>query len=829
MDTPLNIGELTFIEKINLTKLQYIVNNPSKYEAIIEAQEKDMRRHDKNYNAYAVFQKIINNSFKPAFLEGTEYAYLKVSYKKGSNCDNIGRWYCNKGIGLQPLCVSVRHTICDGIWVDVDQVNSHPNIFYTFMKKYGFHSELLQECINDRDNFLKKVSKDRDTAKTMVIATINGAKYKKNLVLVELYKQIKPCIQHVINLPEYGYILEHVQKTYPDDKNIEGKTISRILQVIENNLLECYVNFFNERGYLKDDQEPHHQIALIFDGFQLLSKKQVSDELLNQCRLHALSITGYDIPLKIKPFDNKLELPPNYADCADDLPGLLNKFRVGLNFFVEQHESLFKKAVHSDGGHKPVAEIAAALFKDTNVYDGHTEKWYYCNVQNIWKETNEPLILKGLLNIVQEAFEIYSRLIWNKIMDDKTLSDEQKDTLKEHSKAALKTSNKLNNSTFLSSVLKFKELYLKDKFLETHIDRKAYLFAFSNKVLDLTTNTVRNILCSDYIMTHTGYDYPEYVDEEHTKFLVSYFSTLFPNADMKDYILDTICTSMNGEKTEQYFNIHTGKGSNSKTTLNNLIDSMFGNYALRVSPENFTKPKKGTNDTGELYKARGKRRISTNEPESDSDNKLQTPILKGIADENCQTLIARSLYSNPIEFPITFQLDITCNNKPDLSSVDGGIARRVRIIDYKVKFVDNPDPNNVYEAKLDASVMKKMKSTETRNAFIIMIIERWKERVSKFPKIPVPQAIKDASQQYVDDCNVVLGFINQHYEITGKDNDTILSGILYTEFKSEHRASKIDSRKFKQDLENMPGIAWKHTKKGNVFTGLVPKQDSEDE
>ena len=53
-----------FHVKINLTKLKYIVNNPSKYEDIIQEQERDMRRYT-NYNAFAVFHKIISNSFVP--------------------------------------------------------------------------------------------------------------------------------------------------------------------------------------------------------------------------------------------------------------------------------------------------------------------------------------------------------------------------------------------------------------------------------------------------------------------------------------------------------------------------------------------------------------------------------------------------------------------------------------------------------------------------------------------------------------------------------------------------------------------------------------------
>ena len=61
------IQDLHFYEKINLTKLKYIINNPHKYESIISEQERDMRRY-KNYNAFAVFQKIVSNCVIPNYL-----------------------------------------------------------------------------------------------------------------------------------------------------------------------------------------------------------------------------------------------------------------------------------------------------------------------------------------------------------------------------------------------------------------------------------------------------------------------------------------------------------------------------------------------------------------------------------------------------------------------------------------------------------------------------------------------------------------------------------------------------------------------------------------
>ena len=145
----INIGETTYYEKINVAKLNYIINNISKYEEVIKEEEKDMRRKDKNYNVLSILHKIRDVISNDPYED--EIGYIKVEYIKGRNSNGIGRWYSKNGIGLQPLTGCIRHTICDGLWVDIDQVNSHPNIFHQKMKNYGFKSPLLDECIQNRE------------------------------------------------------------------------------------------------------------------------------------------------------------------------------------------------------------------------------------------------------------------------------------------------------------------------------------------------------------------------------------------------------------------------------------------------------------------------------------------------------------------------------------------------------------------------------------------------------------------------------------------------------------------------------------------------------
>lgn len=316
----INIGECLFYEKINLVKLNYILKNKEKYKDQIEEEEIAMRRKnrkdkDSKSNVWTNIKKIIKNT-KP--IPNSEYGYIEVSYKKGVNSNNIGRWYANNSIGLAPLCTCIRHTICDKLWVDIDQINSHPSITKTFMEKQGYNSPLLNKCFEDRENFLKTIMEEekitRDEAKTAVISVINGGKYKTK-TLKQLADELRPCINNVIELPEYKNIYEYCKKNYRD--NVIGKTFSRILQVVENDLLERYLEYSIDNG-LVPIYKNHHQAVLIFDGFQLPYDDKITQELLDDMRKYAFEKVGYDIPLKIKPFDNKLDIPDDYNEIDEE-------------------------------------------------------------------------------------------------------------------------------------------------------------------------------------------------------------------------------------------------------------------------------------------------------------------------------------------------------------------------------------------------------------------------------------------------------------------------------------------------------------------------------
>ena len=374
-------------------------------------------------------------------------------------------------------------------------------------------------------------------------------------------------------------------------------------------------------------------------------------------------------------------------------------------------------------------------------------------------------------------------------------------------------------------------IFSKKGFYEKYLDTNPHLFSFINKVYDFNTKETRPISPDDYIMKTTGYKYPDEGDikQQDKDYIIAYFKLLFPDEEMYKYIMDICCYTLNGVKKDQFFVVHTGSGSNGKSTFDGLFKKVLGDYAVNISHETFTKPKKGVNDTGELYLTKGARGVFTNEP-PDSD-KLQTSTLKECADACNRSIKSRALYCNVIEFLITFTIHFCCNNKPALSTCDDGVGRRVKVIDWDRKFVDkvNYDEKNPNHILKDNSFILTITQDKYRDAFMLILLDWWSNRLFELKSIPVPEKVDIASSSYLADSNEVLGYITDYYDYTNDLTEGILSSTLYTDFCSKYREVKITRSKFKNDLIATKRITFKHTKKGNEFFGIKLKETDDDE
>jgi phage/plasmid-associated DNA primase len=65
---------------------------------------------------------------------------------------------------------------------------------------------------------------------------------------------------------------------------------------------------------------------------------------------------------------------------------------------------------------------------------------------------------------------------------------------------------------------------------------------------------------------------------------------------------------------------------------------------------------------------------------------------------------------------------LTCNHLPTVPSDDGGTWRRIRVVEFKSRFVHDPNPKNEEEYKIDLDL--PLKFEEWKEAFMYMLLQR---------------------------------------------------------------------------------------------------------
>lgn len=266
-------------------------------------------------------------------------------------------------------------------------------------------------------------------------------------------------------------------------------------------------------------------------------------------------------------------------------------------------------------------------------------------------------------------------------------------------------------------------------------------------------------------------------------------------------------------------------GQNGKGSLIDLIDNTFNGtdegYFATLPPTVLTQ-KRGSSSaaTPELATKFGKRVIVLQEPEG--DDKINVGFMKNITGQD--KIEARPLYGEPFQYTPLFKLLLACNHLPSIPSDDGGTWRRIRVIDFMIKFTSNPQGPN--EKKSDSKLRDKMK--EWGQAFMWLLINVYYPMYVENDGLDKlePERVKIATNKYKEDSNAIMEFFNDSLE---KDPDSeIVLGEIYESFKVWYIGNFNDkkpmkSKKFKEyfELNNFKIVS---TSRGVVVKGIKIKE-----
>jgi P4 family phage/plasmid primase-like protien len=347
--------------------------------------------------------------------------------------------------------------------------------------------------------------------------------------------------------------------------------------------------------------------------------------------------------------------------------------------------------------------------------------------------------------------------------------------------ALIKKLKKRNNK---ESLIKECSNLFYDKTFNDKLDENKYLIGFKNGIYDLRKETrgFRAGRPDDFISFTTGYDYKEYEkDNNDIKYIENFIKKIMPVDDDCKYLNCYIASLLQGGNAEQIIHFWTGSGANGKGTLTKLLMKTLGNYSCTVDVTLLTQ-KRGNSSSAkpELADKKGKRWLQMQEP--DGDDKLQLGYLKLLTGED--EIQARALYHDPFYYVPQFGITLSFNEFPELERVDGGVVRRIKVLNFTQKFVDHPAKQN--EHKKDNKLEEKL--FNMKQAYMWLLINvHYPIYCDKGLEFFEPESVKQASAQYMDESNLFKTFMTTKYDYSGDENNIINLNDMWIHYLEWHK------------------------------------------
>ena len=436
---------------------------------------------------------------------------------------------------------------------------------------------------------------------------------------------------------------------------------------------------------------------------------------------------------------------------------------------------LIDMAIKTDGSHYDIAKVVQAQYKDE--YKAVTkELWYkYDKKKHRWIKSREGLNLRKTL-----SDEICRKFMERaQYFNTLSLADEaNKEINNKRSTDALKISLKLKNAGFKDSIMKeCKCLFIEEKFEEL-LDSRAHLIGFNNGVYDLKMHIFRDGMPDDYISHSTNHNYVPYNPNiPEIEEINDFFSKIFTSEALRNYVLDIIACIIDGSIAQERFYIFTGEGSNGKSRLLDLIQKTVGDYYSTLPISLLTQKRAASNSAqGEIERTKGRRFAVLSEP--NENDKINIGYMKELSGND--RILTRGLYKDPYEFKPQFKMILACNELPEIPSQDGGVWRRLRVVEFTSRFCENPDPEKSNEFMMDLELSEKFETYS--EYFLSMLIERHKHINPN--KLFEPREVINATQKYKDNNDIIGQYVNERIITDPSSKEKIGYMEVYNDFRN---------------------------------------------
>jgi len=622
---------------------------------------------------------------------------------------------------------------------------------------------------------------------------------------------------------------------YPKEVNEIIKKCLKVNQqemdLIDHAIVECK-NYINE-NFDKDVKEVQ------FDRKEMIFRGSVGDKSLvgilkgkcPECNVeHHISDNGYCLKCKVC----QAVFPKNQIIPLDDRYKHLNSFWLNYNQLVNHGTINNIINIYNNAGSEIDfscdIKLDNAIFKNkevttiiNQVLDGHKitmiskllftinkdfvysrNNWYYFT-GSVWRCDNDNIEMKKCIIDLSNMFDKIKTYYDNKNTDATTM------TLNKNIKSLI---NKFHKPGYQDDIIKGAKIYNNDESFVYNLNSKKHLVPFSNGVFDLLENKFRKTKKDDYVNLTVNFDHSTTENPE----VITFLEQVIPNRGVRDYVLKKMSECLNGDIPNTYFLMFIGDtGANGKSQLLNLMKLAMGDFGEKVEVTLLTRKRNNANEANtEKIKLMHKRFAFLSEPED--GEKINIGLLKELT--GSEEIVARGLYQEAMSFVMEAKLFLACNELPEIKGEDTALWRRIRVIDFPSRFVDDPKENGEY--KIDRTLPSRMREDVTwRQTFMKILLDYYYKDV----KEPVEVQLK--TNEYRKENNEFYNWADENIE-EKKDGILKLKDVceLYTgKTKLPSRmSSKLKSEMEKYIKAKFKGIDDKYkdsTLNGERYKGWV--------
>lgn len=427
---------------------------------------------------------------------------------------------------------------------------------------------------------------------------------------------------------------------------------------------------------------------------------------------------------------------------------------------------------------------------DGTMYYSAKSGWWSLRKNNTWenKGTEPENIRTRVVNVVMKDYREMLEKLKNQNKEEEEEDEGDRIFIERMKKLTLMVKTNRTYKGFLAFLME----KMSKNDIDNLIDQSHDLFAFEDKVLDTTTDSLRDIEPDDWISQTTGYEYG-FAGRKYIKELEEILKDIM--GDLYEYVMTATSLVLCGRRRTSDILTLLGEGGNGKSVFVGCILQSLGKLACSAPIGLFTSQLTSRNP--ELLMLKGKRFVVVNEPERQKSVSTLVKMLDG--DKIC----VRDNYTTSKEvqeFSATFGLWFLCNDPPKFDG-DGGIRRRLRCALFKNTYREKPVGD---EKQADPLIKERLENDPNlRNAFIHLLRGYYHSYQEAGYKFDTPNEVMETASEVIEGGNPVAEWFNDNFVRTGDPTDRIEKRDLYERHYSIGVARPISRNAFSMAVKHL--------------------------